>query len=61
MKPSAIKIYILIKSYDEITTENNWNFYVAEKRIVFKLSKISILNFESMIENLNVSIYYTFR
>ena len=44
MKPSEFKIYILIERYDEKTTENNRNPYVAENHIVFKLSKISIPN-----------------
>ena len=34
-------------SYDEKTAENYRNSYVTEKRIVSKLSKISIPNFES--------------
>ena len=39
MKPSKFKISIPVKSYQ--------NCYVAEKRIVSKLSKISIPNFNS--------------
>ena len=47
MKPSELKISISVESYDEITAENDRNCYVAEKPIVFKLSKISIPNFNS--------------
>ena len=47
MNPSELKISISVKSYDEKTAENNQNHYVAEKRIVFTLSKISIPNFNS--------------
>ena len=36
-----------VKSYDEKTTENNRNCYITDKRIDSKLSKISILNFDS--------------
>ena len=36
MKPSELKISISVKSYDEKTAERYRNFYVAEKRIVFK-------------------------
>ena len=47
MKPSQVKISISIESYDEIAAENYRNYYVAEKRIVSKLSKISIPHFYS--------------
>ena len=47
MKPSEFKISNSVESYDEKTTENYRNCYVVEKRIVSKLSKISIPNFES--------------
>ena len=33
--------------YDEKTAENYRNCYAAKKRIISKLSKISILNFDS--------------
>ena len=48
MKPSEFKISISVESYDENTTENDQNCYVAEKRIISKLSKISIPNFNSI-------------
>ena len=47
MKPSELKISISVESYDEKTAENDRNCYVAEKRIVSKLSKISMPNFDS--------------
>ena len=37
-------IKISVESYDEKTAEYDRNFYVTEKRIVSKLSKISIPN-----------------
>ena len=46
MKPSEFEIYISVESYGEKTTENDQNCYVAEKRIISKLSKILILNFD---------------
>ena len=42
IKPSEIKISILVESYIEKTAENYRNCYVVEKRIISKLSKISI-------------------
>ena len=42
MKPSESKICISVESYDEKTAENYRNYYIAEKRIVSKLSKILI-------------------
>ena len=47
MKPPEFKISISVESYDEKTAENYRNCYAAEKLIVFKLSKISILNIDS--------------
>ena len=47
MKPSEYKISIVVESYDEKTAENYQNCYIAEKRIVSKLSKISIPYFDS--------------
>ena len=47
MKPSELKIYISIESYDEKTVENYRNCYFAENPIVFKLLKLSIPNFNS--------------
>ena len=44
MEPSEFKITISVESYDEETAEN---CYVAEKPIVFKVSKISIPNIDS--------------
>ena len=48
MKPSELKISTLVESYDEKTAENYRKFYVVEKRIVSKLSKISIPKFDSI-------------
>ena len=42
-----IRKFHFVKSYDEKTAENYRNCYLAEKPIVFKLSKISIPNFDS--------------
>ena len=53
MELSEMKISISIESYDEKTSENYWNFYVAKKIIVSKLSKISIQNFTPQIEDMN--------
>ena len=53
MNPSKFKISISVEGYDENTAENYRNGYVAEKRIASKLSKISILNFNITIEDLN--------
>ena len=47
VKPSEFKVLISVERYDEKTAENYRNCYVAEKRIVFKLLKISIPNFNS--------------
>ena len=46
MKPSEFKLSILVESYDEKTEENYRNCYVAENRIVSKLLKILITNFD---------------
>ena len=43
-KPSELKISISVESYYEITAENYGNGYVAKKRMVAKLSNISIPN-----------------
>ena len=45
MKPSGSKISLLLESYYENTSENYRDCYVAEKRIVSKLSNVSIPNF----------------
>ena len=47
MKPSEFKNSISIESYDEKTAESYRNCYVAEERIIFKLSKISIPHLNS--------------
>ena len=47
MKPSEFKISISDETYDEKTAENDHNGYVVEKRIVSKLSSISIQYFDS--------------
>ena len=39
MKPSEFKISIAVESYDEKTTEDFQNFYVAEKAHSFQTSK----------------------
>ena len=46
MKPSEFKNFISVERYDAKTAENYRNYYVTEKRIIFKLLKISILNFD---------------
>ena len=46
IKPTQFKISISVKSYDEKIAENYGNCYVAEKRIVSELSKISIPNLD---------------
>jgi len=47
MKPSEFKTSIQAESYDKKTTENDIKCYVAEKQMLHKLSKLSILNFDS--------------
>ena len=50
----TIQIIILsVESYVEKTAENCHNCYIAEKRIVSKLSKISISNLIGQFEDLN--------
>ena len=44
MKPTEFKSSLSVESYNEKTAENYRNCYDAEKRIVFKLSKILIPN-----------------
>ena len=46
-KPSELKMFFSVESYDEKTVENHWNCYVVTKRIFFKSSKKSISNFDS--------------
>ena len=60
MKPSKLIISILVESYDEKTAETYRNYYVAGKRILSKLSKISILNLISQIDALNKSFVKNF-
>ena len=48
MEPSDLKISVSVESYDGKTVENYQNCYVAEKHIISKLSKLSILNFDSI-------------
>ena len=48
MKPTELEMSISDDSYDEKTTENYRNCYVAETHIIFKLSKISIPNIISI-------------
>ena len=64
MKPSEIKISLLVKSHDEKTAENFRNSYVAQKRIVSKLSKFVIQILIAQIGDLNkdcveISLPYT--
>ena len=47
MEPLEFENSIYVKSYDGKTAENYRNCYLAEKPIVFKLSKISISKFDS--------------
>ena len=47
IKPSESKVSLSVESYHEKTAENDQYCYVAEKCIVFNLSKISIPNFYS--------------
>ena len=47
MQKSEFKISISVGSYDEKTALSNRNCWLMEKPIVFKLSKISITNFNS--------------
>ena len=54
MKPLELIITISVENFGEKTTENNRNGYVAENRIVSKLSRISIPNLIAQIEDLNV-------
>ena len=68
MNSSEFNISISVENYDEETDENYRNCYVAEKRIVSKLSKISIPILIAQIEDLNEGgvnisrpIFYTFR
>ena len=57
------------RTYNEKTTENYRNGYVAEKRIAYKLSKISIKKFEQhkfktlvkIVSKFHVLFFYTFR
>ena len=54
MKPSEFIFSISVKSYDEKIAENYRNCDVAEKRIVYQLSNILILNVNSTnFEDLN--------
>ena len=53
MKASEFKISVPVESYDEKTAENYRNCYVAKKRIASKLSKISIPNLITQIEDWN--------
>ena len=47
IQSQEFKISISVKTHDEKTAENYRKGYVAEKRIVSKLWKISILDFNS--------------
>ena len=47
MEPSELKISFSVKSYYEKTAKNYRNSYVAEKPIVFQLSKILVPNVDS--------------
>ena len=54
MKPSEFEISHSVKSFDKNIAENSRIGYFAEKRIVSKPSKISIPNFNSRNEDLNL-------
>ena len=51
MNPSEFKISILVEGYDEKTAENDRNCFVDEKRLISKLSKISIAQTEDLNED----------
>ena len=53
LKASKFQISISVESCDEKTAENYRNCYVADMRIVSKISKISIPNLIEQIEHLN--------
>ena len=62
MKPSEFKIFISVESYNEKKYAKNYrNYYVVEKRIVSKLSKISIPNFDSTNSKLEWRMRQNFR
>ena len=69
MQPSEFKISNSIENYTEKTAENDRKRYVAEKRIVSKLSKLSIPNFNKhklrtcmkIVSKFNVPIFYNLR
>ena len=48
MKPSELPIFLSAKSYDKKTAESCRNCYDVQKRIVPKLPKIPIPNFDSI-------------
>ena len=62
------KIFHSIKSYDEKTAENYQNYYAVEKRIVSKMTKISIPNCNNnklkpcikIVSKFDIHIYYIF-
>ena len=60
MEPSEFKISISVESYDEKAAENYRNYYVAAKRILSKLSKILILNFNITILRLESKLCENF-
>ena len=53
MKPSELNISFPVKSYDEETAEKYRISYIAEKPIIFQLSKILVPNFDSTNWKLN--------
>ena len=60
MKKSVFEIPISDESYNKKTAENCRKFYDAEKRIVSKLSKISIPNFDSRIRKHELRLCHNF-
>ena len=58
MRSSELKISIPVESYDEKTTENYRYCYIAEKRIISKLSKIWMPNIIAEIEDMKISRSY---
>ena len=59
IRPSELKIFLSVKSYDKKTAEKYRNFYDAEKLITCKISKISIPNFNSTFLRLDSKSYQT--
>ena len=61
MKSSEFKISMLVESYDEKTAENDRNYYVAERLIISKLSKILIPYFDGTNSRLELRLSHHFK